>query len=58
MVRYKVKNIRSNQSDIVQNKVKNWIESRKHITIVSLNIWHDENMTYSTIVYIENEYSL
>ena len=58
MVRYKVKNIRSNQSDIVQNKVKNWIESRKHITIVSVNIWHDENMTYSTIVYTENEYNL
>ena len=58
MVRYKVKNINGSQVDVVQSKVKDWIESRKHITIVSLNIWNDENMTYSTIVYIENEYSL
>ena len=58
MVRYKVKNINGSQVDVVQNKVKNWIESRKHITIVSVNIWNDENTTYSTIVYIENEYNL
>ena len=58
MVRYKVKNINDSQVDAVQSKVKDWIESRKHITIVSLNIWNDENMTYSTIVYTENEYNL
>ena len=58
MVKYKVKNINSNKSDIVQNKVKHWIESRKHVNIVSVNTWSDENMTYSTIVYVENEYSL
>lgn len=58
MVKYKVKNINNNKSDIVQNKVKHWIESRKHVNIVSVNTWSDENMTYSTIVYIENEYSL
>lgn len=58
MVRYKVKSINGSQVDAVQGEVKNWIESRKHITIVSVNIWHDENMTYSTIVYTENEYNL
>lgn len=58
MVRYRVKNIKNNQADIVQNKVKQWIESRKHVTIVAINTWCAENMTYSTIVYIENEYSL
>ena len=58
MAKYRVKNIRNNQSDIVQNKVKHWIESRRHINIVSINTWSDENMTYSTIVYIENEYIL
>jgi len=58
MIRYKVKNINNNKSDIVQNKVKHWIESRKHVNIVSVNTWSDENMTYSTIVYVENEYSL
>lgn len=58
MSRYKVKNIKNSQSDIVQNKIKHWIETRDHITIVSINIWCSENMTYSTIVYIENEYNL
>ena len=58
MVKYKVKNIKNNQADIVQNKVKQWIESRKHVAIVAINTWCDENMTYSTIVYIENEYNL
>ena len=58
MVKYKVKNIRNTQADVVQNKIKHWIESRRHINIVSINTWHDENMTYSTIVYTENEYNL
>jgi len=58
MVRYKVKNINSNKAEKVQNKIKHWIESRKHITVVSVNTWSDENVTYSTIVYVENEYSL
>ena len=58
MAKYRVKNIRNSQSDVVQNKVKHWIESRRHINIVSINIWSDENMTYSTIVYTENEYIL
>ena len=58
MVRYKVKNINGNKSEKVQNKIKHWIESRKHVTVVSINVWSDENMTYSTIVYVENEYHL
>jgi len=58
MVKYKVKNINSNKAEKVQSKIKHWIESRKHITVVSVNTWSDENMTYSTIIYVENEYHL
>lgn len=58
MIRYKVKNINNNQAQVVQNEIKNWIESRDHITIVSVNTWYDDNITYSTIIYMENEYNL
>lgn len=58
MVKYKVKNISNNKSEKIQNKIKHWIESREHITVVSVNTWSDENMTYSTIVYMENVYNL
>ena len=58
MVRYKVKNINNSKAETVQSQIKHWIESRKHITIVSINTWSDENMTYSTIVYVENGYNL
>ena len=58
MVKYKVKNINNNQAQVVQNEIKTWMESRKHIIVVSVNIWSTGNTTYSTIVYRENEYQL
>ena len=56
MVRYKVKNISNKQGDIVQKEIKDWIESRKHIAIISVNTWSSCDKTYSTIVYTENCY--
>ena len=58
MVKYKVKNISNNQAQVVQNEIKAWMESRKYIIVVSVNIWSANNTTYSTIVYRENEYQL
>ena len=58
MVKYKVKNINNNQAQVVQNEIKTWIESRKHVSVVSVNIWSANNTTYSTIIYRENEYQL
>ena len=58
MVKYKVKNISNNQAQVVQNEIKAWMESRKHIIVVSVNIWSTDNTTYYTIVYRENEYQL
>ena len=58
MVKYKVKNINNNQAQVVQDEIKTWIESRKHVSVVSVNIWSDDNTTYSTIIYRENEYQL
>ena len=58
MVKYKVKNINNNQAQVVQNEIKTWIESRKHVSVVSVNIWSTDNTTYSTIIYRENEYQL
>ena len=58
MVKYKVKNINNNHAQVVQDEIKTWIESRKHVSVVSVNIWSANNTTYSTIIYRENEYQL
>ena len=58
MTKYKVKNFKNNKSEVVQGLIKNWLESRKHISIVSINVWSSGNMTYSTIVYTQNHYVL
>ena len=58
MVKYKIKNFRSKKSEGIQGLIKNWVESRNHISIISTNIWTDEDMAYSTIVYTENNYNL
>ena len=58
MVKYRVKNINNNQAQVVQDEIKTWIESRKHVSVVNVNIWSTNNTTYSTIIYRENEYQL
>lgn len=58
MTKYKVKNIKNKSAENIQGYINRWIESRNHITITSINIWSHNNITYGTIVYIENEYNL
>lgn len=58
MTKYKIKNFRSAKSETMQGLIKNWIESRNHISIININTWREKEMTYSTITYVENEYNL
>ena len=58
MTKYKIKNFRSAKSETMQGLIKNWIESRDHISIISVDIWNDKDMSYSTIIYTENNYIL
>lgn len=58
MVRYKIKNFKSESSKTLQEQLKSWIESRRHVTIISINTWKDEDLAYSTIIYTQKEYNL
>ena len=58
MTKYRIKNFRSAKSETIQGLIKNWIESRNHISIININTWREQGMTYSTIMYVENEYNL
>lgn len=58
MGKYKVKNIHMKNAILLQGYIRDWIESRKHINIVSTNIWSDENNSYATIIYTQKEYNL
>ena len=53
---YKVKNISTMKGTILQKEVKEWIESRDHIHIISVNIWGGEVRDYATIIYKEEQY--
>ena len=53
---YKVKNIIRSNGEVLQREVKEWIESRKHIQILSINIWSCGSHNYATIIYIEVQY--
>ena len=53
---YKVKNIIESNGEDLQREVKEWIESRNHIQIVSINIWSYHSQSYATITYREVQY--
>ena len=53
---YKVKNIIESNGEDLQREVKEWIESRNHIQIVSINIWSYHSQSYATIIYREVQY--
>ena len=53
---YKVKNIIESNGEDLQREVKEWIESRNHIQIISINIWSRHNQCYATITYTEVQY--
>ena len=53
---YKVKNIIESNGEDLQREVKEWVESRNHIQIVSINIWSYHSQSYATITYREVQY--
>ena len=55
---YKVKNIIESNGEDLQREVKEWIESRDHISIISVNMWcnGESNKHYATIIYREVQY--
>lgn len=55
---YKVKNIAIQNGELLQRMVKEWIESRNHVSIISVNIWcnGESNKHYATITYREVQY--
>ena len=53
---YKVKNIATQNGEDLQREVKEWIESRNHIQIISINMWSRHNQCYATITYREVQY--
>lgn len=57
---YKVKNLHSEQGQLLQRAIKEWVSTRKHIVLVSINVWYSsvENLHYATIVYKEVQYNL
>ena len=53
---YKVKNFVNGKGRELQKEVKEWIESREHITILSVNMYESQDIVYCTIVYREIDY--
>ena len=53
---YKVKNLNRRTGLQLQTAVENWVESRDHITVVSVNVWCDKEWHYATITYREVQY--
>lgn len=53
---YKVKNISAINGTMLQKEVKEWIESRDHIHILSVNIWGGDVRNFATIIYREEQY--
>ena len=53
---YKVKNIKRPTGVSLQLAIENWIESRDHVEIQSINVWCDNQLHYATIIYREVQY--
>ena len=53
---YKVKNFLNGKGKKIKKEVKEWIESREHITILSVNVYESQDIVYCTIVYREIDY--
>lgn len=57
-MKYKVKNFSNEYAETLQYELESWIESRDHISIVSVNIWSNSGNNFATIAYRENIYEL
>lgn len=58
MSSYKVKKFISTNGEDLQNEIKSWIESRRHVNMLSINVWYGQGHHYGIIVYTENKYEL
>ena len=56
MTMYKVKNLVNTEGLLLQKEIKEWVESRDHITILSINIFNKKDEFFCTIVYRETSY--
>lgn len=53
---YKVKNFKCDNGESLQKEIKEWIESRKHITIFDIKTFNETCKFFCTIVYGETDY--
>lgn len=57
-MRYKTKNFKKVKGEELQIEIGNWITTRDHIIVKSVNIWADDLYNYATIIYTEKQYNL
>lgn len=50
---YRVERFFNSEAMELQRELTHWIESKKHIDIISINIWSHEKYNYALIVYRE-----
>lgn len=55
---YKVKHFSKRTGGALQYDISNWLETREHIQVVSMNVWSDTRNHYGTIIYTEKQYIL
>lgn len=55
---YKVQRFRNSNASILQQKIAHWIETEKHICIISINVWSHKEYNYALIVYREEQFNL
>lgn len=55
---YKTKEFKELNGAYLQEAMTYWIETRKHIKIVTVDIWRENEMSFGFIVYMENIYEL
>ena len=53
---YKIKNLHRRTGLQLQSAIENWVESRDHVEIQSINVWCDKELHYATITYREVQY--
>lgn len=60
MKKYKIKNFEATDGLTLNEMVDEWIISRRHISVVNVNIWYDSTLIthYAKIIYIENVYNV
>lgn len=58
MMNYKVVNLQSPCSTTIQKQIKEMVSNRVDIIIKSVNIWSALDITYATVIYVEQDFNL